>query len=80
MFVYKLVFIYSIHFQEYPEICSLCLKDGHSQDKCKEEQLTNFNADLPPLDTYHKEVLDKLCADVLGKKWDNWWTDCVDTC
>jgi len=68
MFLYKLVFIYSIHFQEYPEICSLCLKDGHSQDKCKEEQLTKFNADLPPLDTYHKEVLDKLCADVLGKK------------
>lgn len=68
MFVYKLVFIYSIPFQKYPEICSFCLKDGHSQDKCKEQQLTKFNADLPPLDVYYKEVLDKLCEDVLGKK------------
>jgi hypothetical protein len=44
------------------------MKDGHSQDKCKEQQLTKFVADLPPLDTYYKEVLNELCAHVIGKK------------
>lgn len=68
MLVYKLVFMYRNHFQKYPEICSLCLKDVHSKDKCKAQLLTKFSVDLPPLDTYYKEVMDKLCAHVLGKK------------
>jgi len=68
MFVYKQVFIYSIRFQIYPEICPLCFKDCHSEDKCKEQQLTKFDADLLPLDKYYMEVMDKLCAHVLGKK------------
>jgi hypothetical protein len=66
--VYKLGFIYGNNFQKYPEVCSVCLKVGHSQDKCKEQQLTKFVADLPPLDTCYKEVLDGLCAHVHGKK------------
>jgi hypothetical protein len=80
MFLYKLVFIYRTHFQKCPEICSVCLKDGHSKDKCKTQQLTKFDVTLPPLDMYYKDVMDKLCAHVLGKKWGKCWTDCVDTC
>jgi hypothetical protein len=68
MFLYKVVFIYRNHFQKYPEICSVCLKDGHSTDKCKMQQLTKFEVTLPPLDAYHKDVMDKLCAHVFGKK------------
>lgn len=54
--------------QKCPEICSVCLKDGHSKDKCKTQQLTKFDVTLPPLDMYYKDVMDKLCAHVL-EKW-----------
>jgi hypothetical protein len=56
------------HFQKYPEICSLCQKEGHSKDCCKEEQLSDFDATLPPMEECHKEALDKLCVQMLGEK------------
>jgi hypothetical protein len=55
-------------FQKYPEICSYCQKEGHSKDQCKEEQLADFDTTLPPMEEYYKEVLDKLCAHILGEK------------
>lgn len=69
MFVYKLIVICENNFQKYPEICTLCQKDGHSKDSCKEEQLFDFDTTLPPMEEFCKEALDSLCAQMLGEKW-----------
>jgi hypothetical protein len=60
--------IFGNHFQTYPEICSLCQKEGHSKEHCKEEQLLDFDTTLPPMEERYKEELDKLCADMQGEK------------
>jgi hypothetical protein len=62
------MFISRNHFQEYPEICSYCQREGHSYEQCKEEQLAEFDTTFPPLEEDYKEILDKLCALTLGEK------------